>query len=121
MNQAGVLKLLIAEDRARLRKLIRSIVEHLVGEIRECPAGEDLAETYLAWRPDFVLIDADMTGVDSIGAIRWIRAVDRSARVILVSSYDSSELRERAQHAGAFGYVNKENLLELSCLLARPR
>jgi len=120
MSQPGVLKLLIAEDRARLRKLIRSIVEHLVGEIRECSAGEDLAETYLAWRPDFVLIDADMTAVDSIAAIRWIRAVDCSARVILVSSYDSSEFRERAQRAGAFGFANKGNLLELSYLLTRP-
>ncbi|HEY7390855.1 MAG TPA: response regulator [Bryobacteraceae bacterium] len=120
MSQSGVLKVLIAEDRAALRKLIRSIVGGLVGEIRECPA-EDLAATYLGWRPDFVLLDADMTAVDSIAAIRWIQAVDCSARVILLSSYDSPEMQERAQLAGAFGYVRKENLLELSRLVTMPR
>jgi DNA-binding NarL/FixJ family response regulator len=121
MSQNAALKLLITEDRAALRKLIRSIVEDLVGEIRECPIGDELAETYITSRPDFVLIDADMTTVDSITAVRWIRAVDRSARVILVSSYDSPELRARAQRAGAFGYVSKENLTELSRLLILPR
>jgi two-component system, NarL family, response regulator len=121
MSQSGNLKLLIAEDRSSLRKLLRSIVDGLVGEIRECPKAEDLAEMYLAWRPDFVLLDADMTAFDSIAAILWIQAVQRSARVILVSSYDSPELRERAQLAGAFGYVSKENLLEVSHLLTMPR
>jgi hypothetical protein len=36
MSQAGVLKLLIAEDRVALRRLIPSIVDGLFGEIREC-------------------------------------------------------------------------------------
>jgi CheY-like chemotaxis protein len=121
MRQTGVLKLLIAEDRAALRRLIRSIVDGLAGEIRECPAAEDLAGAYLAWRPDTVLIDADMTAMDSITALQWIHALDHAARVILLSNYDSPELRERDQRAGAFAYVRMENLLELRDLLSVPR
>lgn len=119
MNQSGHLKLLIAEDKAALRRVIRSIVGDLASEIRECTAGEELAKDYTAWQPDFVLIDADMRSVDGYTATRWIKAMDPSARVIIVSSDDSPELRESAQRAGAYAFVMKEDLLELGRLLGR--
>jgi two-component system NarL family response regulator len=121
MSQSGPLKLLIAEDRAALRRMIRTIVADLASEIRECAAGNELPKVYTAWQPDFVLIDADMRTMDGVTATLWIKAMDPTAKVIIVSSYDSPELRESAQRAGASAFIMKEDLLELGRLLAAPR
>jgi CheY-like chemotaxis protein len=121
MSQPGPLKLLIAEDRAALRRVIRTIVAGLAGEIRECAVGEELPMAYTAWQPDFVVIDADMKTIDGVTATLWIKAMDPSAKVIIVSSYNSPELRESAQRAGACAFVMKDDLLELGRLLSTLR
>ncbi len=54
-----------------------------------------------------------MDSVDGIDATRQIIEVFPNARVIIVTDYDDSELREAAREAGACDYVVKENLLHL--------
>ena len=115
------MKLLIAEDKAALRRLIGAVVAKVAGEIRDCVGEEELEQAYTAWAPDFVLIDGDMASLDEIAATRWIKAADPSGKVIIVSSYDSPELREAAVRAGALAYVLKDDLLELSRLLVSHR
>ena len=56
--------------------------------------------------------------MDGITATREIRAVFPQARIVIVSSYDSDELRAAACEAGACGYVVKENLIYLRHLLS---
>jgi DNA-binding NarL/FixJ family response regulator len=43
--------------------------------------------------------------------------MDPAARIVLVSDYDDAAMRESARHAGACGYVLKDNLLEVTGLL----
>jgi DNA-binding NarL/FixJ family response regulator len=121
MNAGGQLKLLIAEDREPLRRVIGAVVARLAGEVRECASVEELEKMLNTWSPDFVLIDGDMKALDGIAATRLIRAIEPSVKVIVVSSYDSPELREAAIQAGAVGYVLKDDLLELNRLLLAHR
>jgi DNA-binding NarL/FixJ family response regulator len=55
--------------------------------------------------------------LDGIAAYRQITSTDPSARIVLVSDYDDAAMRECARHAGACGYVLKDNLLEVKGLL----
>ena len=121
MRQAGAPKLLIAEDQAALRRVIRTVVAGLAGEIRDCVSAGDLEQTYAAWKPDFVLIDAEMKTLDAFSAMRSIKGVNPSAKVIIVSGYHSAEMREAAMKAGALAYVMKEDLLEIGRLLVLHR
>jgi DNA-binding NarL/FixJ family response regulator len=116
-----LLKLLIAEDQPALRRVIRIVVGELVGEIRDCVSAGDLEQAYATWEPDFVLIDAEMKALDALAAMRSIRAANPSAKVIILSSYDSAEMREATLNAGALACVAKENLLEISRLLESHR
>ena len=111
------MKLLIVEDNSSIRRLIRSIVENLAEEVHECEDGAEAFAAYIAHRPDFVLMDIAMKVVDGITATRLIKAADASAMIIIVTNYDDADLREAASIAGAWGYVLKENLLELRRLL----
>jgi len=111
------MKLLIVEDNAGVRRVIRSLVARVAGEICECADGAEALALYNLEHPDFVLMDIQMDGMDGIPATRQIKGIDPTARVIIVTDYDQPDLQEAASQAGACGYVLKENLLELVRLL----
>jgi CheY-like chemotaxis protein len=114
------MKLLIVDDNPDVRHVIKSLVEGVASEICECADGAEALSRYHLERPDVVLMDIQMAGMDGIAATQRIKAVDSAARVIIVTDYDQPDLREAAHQAGASGYVVKENLLELVGLLGRP-
>src|SRR5437879_925405 len=115
------MKLLIVEDNASVRRLIRSIVANRADEIHECADGVDALTAYSAYLPDFVLMDISMKGLDGITATRQIKAAHAAAKIIIVTDYDEAALREAARSAGACGYVLKENLFEVDRLLGAYR
>ena len=117
MSEPNALKVLIVEDGASVRRLIRSILAGLTKDIRECGDGAEALTAYLSDRPDFVLMDIQMAVMDGITATRQIKAADPAAKIIIVTDYDQADLREAAIQAGACGYVLKENLLKLVGLL----
>lgn len=122
MKQPGGLSLLIVEDNAAVRQLIKSVVSDLADTIYECADGVEAIATYSRFRPDFVLMDIRMTVMDGISAARQITKANPGAKIVMVTDYDEIDLRESAKHAGAIGYVLKDNLLELgSFLKAQPR
>jgi len=114
------MKLLIVDDNAAVRRLIRSILQRLADEIYECGDGADALSAYIAQRPDVVLMDIRMREVDGIQATTQIRAVDPAARILIVTDYDDKDLRHASMRAGACGYVLKDNLLDLVRLLDQP-
>jgi CheY-like chemotaxis protein len=111
------MKVLIVEDNAGVRHLLKSILAFVASETCECSDGADALAAYKLNRPDVVLMDIQMGEVDGIMAAESIVGVDPAAKVIMVTDYDQPDLREAARRAGARGYVLKENLLELVPLL----
>ena len=110
-------KLLIVDDNAEMRQLVKSIVKKVSDVVFECEDGAEALAAYTTFRPDWVLMDWEMKRVDGLTATRRIRAEFPDARILFVTQYDNRELRHAAREAGACGYVLKENLLELRQLL----
>jgi CheY-like chemotaxis protein len=119
LNAWGAMKVLIVEDNAGVRRVIKSLVAGLADKVWECANGAGAMALYNRERPDFVLMDIQLEGTDGIAATQQIKAADPMARIIIVTDYDQPDLREAARKAGASGYVVKENLLELVDLLQR--
>ena len=109
--------LLIVDDNAEVRALIKRALARLGAEFAECGDGTEAVAAYTAHQPDFVLMDIEMPIVDGITATQQIIAADPSARIIILTNHDQPSLREAAKAAGACGYVLKENLLDLKRLL----
>lgn len=109
--------LLIVDDNAAVRRLIRSIVLPFADEVFECADGAEALAAYQAHRMDVVLMDIRMGKVDGIEATKQIRTADPEARILIVTDYDDKELRYASMQAGACGYVLKDNLLDLVRLL----
>ena len=115
------MRLLIVEDSAEVRGLIKRALAGLGAEFVECADGAAAITAYAAERPDFVLMDIEMPIMDGITATRQIIAADSSARVIILTNHDQQSLREAAGAAGACGYALKENLLALRELIGEQQ
>ena len=113
------MRLMIVDDNARVRRMIAEVSALPAADVIECTDGSQALAAYLQHRPDVVLMDVAMDGVDGIVATGLIRDADPTARIVMVTDYDGAELREAAEAAGACGYVLKENLVELRALLER--
>ena len=102
-----------------MRLLIRSIVRKVSDDIVECRDGSEALPAYIAHRPDWVLMDVEMTGMDGLRATRAIIAQFPDARIIIVTQHTDAATRDAAKAAGATGFVSKDNLVELRSLLGQ--
>ena len=117
------MKVLIVEDHADMRRLIRSVIHDLADTVTECEDGAEAVDAYTAHQftcEDWVLMDVEMPGLDGLEATRRLRAAFPDARIIIVTQYGDSHLRAAATQAGACGYVLKEHLLSIRQMLNNP-
>ncbi|HEY2880197.1 response regulator transcription factor [Nocardioides sp.] len=101
---------LLADDQALIREGLRLLVEaepdlHIVAEADTGTAA--VAET-LRHRPDVVLMDIRMPGLDGIEATRRIIAAGSSARILILTTFDLDEYVYLALKAGASGFLLKD-------------
>ncbi len=115
-----MMSLLIVEDNAKMRRMLKSLVADLASPVHECADGAEALALYAAHRPDWVLMDIAMKDLDGISATREIKAAYPDAHICIVTQYDDSEMREAARRAGAEAYVTKDNLIAVRQVLG-PR
>jgi DNA-binding NarL/FixJ family response regulator len=99
----------VVDDHEGFRMQLRSLLEKagidVVGEA--CSGGEALLRAGES-RPDVVVMDLHMPGMDGFEATRRIAAADPSARVIVLTMSDHDDDVSRAILAGACGYLLKD-------------
>ena len=110
---------LIVDDNAAMRTLIRSLVERPGVPVHECADAETALVLYEQLHPDWVLMDIKMRGLDGINASRTILSAHPAARIIIVTEHREEEYRHAARKAGASGFLLKEDLLTLPALMER--
>jgi CheY-like chemotaxis protein len=111
--------ILIVEDNAAMRRLIRRAIAHLAEEIYECADGADALKAYTEHQTDLIFMDICMPRMDGLAATRQIKQFYPAAKVVIVTDYDEQDLKAAGFAAGAIGYALKNNLTELEELIAK--
>lgn len=110
MNEPAPHRVLIADDHPIVRMGLASMVAAhvelcLVGQ---ADSGEAAVQQYRQLRPDVVLMDLRMPGLDGVAAIEAIRALEPAARIIILTTFDGEEDIYRGLRAGAKAYLLKD-------------
>ena len=112
--------IMIVDDSPQMRTVIRRFLQKMNAdrEYHECDDGHEAVEAYERLRPEWVLMDVKMQGMDGLLATESILQKYPKAKIVIVTNFDEPELRAAAQRAGAHGYVTKDRLWELRNLIS---
>lgn len=100
-------RVLLAEDEALIRLDLKEMLQEegydVVGEVGD---GESAIRSAEQLRPDLVILDVKMPGMDGITAAERIAGA-RIAPVVILTAFSQRDLVERARDAGAMAYLVK--------------
>jgi DNA-binding NarL/FixJ family response regulator len=103
-------RVLIVDDHPLVRAGIRAVIEKTVGEseIFDAVDGREALEIAAKTRPDIVLLDISMPGLNGIDAARRFASDLPECKVIMLSMHCNEERIAQCMRAGARGYILKE-------------
>ena len=109
MIQTSVLRILLADDHEILRKGLRSLFEAISGwsVCGEADNGEEAVRLAAEMKPDIVVLDIGLRGLNGVEAARQIKAGDSGIEVLIFTMHDSEDLIRETLRVGARGYVLK--------------
>jgi len=111
MEHMENVRVLIVDDQLPFREASRMVVEmtdgfELVGEAEN---GEEAVEMAADLKPDLVLMDVQMPGIDGLAATRRIMDLHDPPHVLVMSTHESGNYDGPAKDAGAVGFVPKSS------------
>ncbi|MCE5170339.1 response regulator [Paenibacillus profundus] len=110
-------KVLVVDDSLFMRHVLKNILERngydVIGEAAD---GNEAVLQYERLKPEIVMMDITMPGMDGLAALRQIRMNDEQANVVMVSAMGQSYFIRESFCAGAKGFIIKpfqeEHLVE---------
>ncbi len=107
------LRVIIVDDNAAMREVLRSVVEDLGAEIvAEADNGQAAIKQAELYHPELLLLDITMPGMGGFPVARYLHAHAPQINIIFVSQHNQHTYVEEAFEAGARGYVLKNSLVD---------
>ena len=107
------MQFLVVEDSIAFRNEVRAYLTGKFGpgaRIVECENGASAVQKAMDIKPDWILMDIGLPGIDGLEATRRIASADPLLNIIILTQYDELAYRQAAMGAGARAYVLKERL-----------
>ena len=114
MSLEPPIRILIADDHPVVRQGLAAMIGRQPGitVVAEASHGREVVDLFRLHRPDVTLMDLRMPQMDGVEAIAVIREEFHTARIIVLTTYDSDEDIYRGLRARAMAYLLKDALPE---------
>jgi len=105
-----MIKVLLYEDNAQLREGLTMLISgsdgfEVVAAFKNC---NSVVEEVEAYRPDVILMDIDMPGINGIEGLKRLREYNREVKVLMLTVFDDNKNVFQAISNGANGYILKK-------------
>ena len=113
-KSSAKIRLMIVEDHILMRMGLVSATafETDMAVVAEAEDGRQALELYREHRPDVVIVDLRLPGMDGLELIKLLHQESTDVRILVLSSYGGGDDVSRAIQSGASGYVMKSMPLE---------
>jgi DNA-binding NarL/FixJ family response regulator len=105
-----VIGVVVADDQAMVRAGFRMVLEAEgdIAVLADVGTGQDAVAAAQRLRPDVVLMDVRMPGMNGLDATRQVTGIPDAPRVVVVTTFDTDEYLRSALAAGASGFLLKD-------------
>jgi DNA-binding NarL/FixJ family response regulator len=101
---------LIVDDKADFRELVRRVLGGAVEVVGEATDGEEAVQRAAGLAPDVVLMDLDISGLDAIRAAWKIKADRPATKMILLTAHDEEAYLAFTGKTGADALLRKQDI-----------
>ncbi len=109
------IKILIVDDKkeflSMIVDLIRSVQKNL--RIRTARSGKECLQVVKDFHPELVFLDIGMDGMNGLVTLRFIKSVEKNARVFFLSGHPADFIKDAAGLVHADGYFTKVQFIDL--------
>ena len=105
-------KLLIVDDEVDVREFAKSFFKRRKIEVSAVASGEEALVVLDKEKPDLVLLDIRLGGMDGIDVLKMMRQKQDNTQVIMVTGVDEKETVEKAKELGVVDYIHKPLILD---------
>jgi DNA-binding NarL/FixJ family response regulator len=109
-QNSGIIRILIVDDHPVVCSGLTSMLSAEIGieVVGSAASGEEALAIVQRDKPDIMLLDLRMPGMDGIGVLNALGRMEHTTRVVVLTSFDKEEDIYRAIRAGAQGYLLKD-------------
>jgi DNA-binding NtrC family response regulator len=112
--------ILVVEDEPLLAKNIATYLSGCGYEVRRVASAEEGLAELESFKPDAILLDFNLPGMNGLAAIERLRAADPRVRIVMMTAHASVELAVHAMKAGAYDFLTKPvSLSKLGLMLEK--
>jgi two-component system, NarL family, response regulator DesR len=108
---AAVIRVMLVEDRPQVLHGLEMLLaaERDLRVVGSATSAEDAIALARGLRPDIIVMDIQLPGMDGIAATRFLRRALPHCRVIMLSLYGDDTTRQKAYMAGAAAFISKHD------------
>jgi len=107
-------KILVVDDQLGVRRLLYETFQGENHVVEMAANGAEALQMLDSFRPDLILMDMKMPGMNGIDTLREIRVTYKDVNVIMMTAYGDAQNMEQAQELGVLYYIGKPfDLFEL--------
>jgi DNA-binding response OmpR family regulator len=105
-------KILVVDDEMDICDFVKNFFQERGYRVLTALSGEDAICIAKIERPELVLLDVRMKGMDGIAALRHLREINRAQKVIMVTALEDQDKMDEACRLGACDYITKPLTLD---------
>lgn len=105
-------KLLVVDDERDICDFVKNFFQERGYDVLTALNGEDALGVFKKEKPELVLLDVRMHGMDGIAVLKHMKDIDKKTKIIMVTALDDREKMDEACRLGACDYITKPLALD---------